>query len=516
MDKYKCNDCGQEYDDVLETCPNCGCPKTYQTMSKIKCADCGHEYDNAIEACPNCGCPTVNQVEQEQQNTNLSQNKAQLCKKGTKKSALFIVLPIIIAGIVAIGTTWYLGHSYERKILKFEKKANEFKASLAPDNRIIAEIIDSVAQKVYYIEKNVDDYDVYGSPLHKILVHDYETDETKSVVPFTGSVDDFKLCGTEYLDSKLIEDRLFFLIHSNCMWWLGATGVLYVNIRDNSLHYVESCNKATFGVNGEICIQKYYSLGTSGGGDNETDCKEYQLSPMLSDEAYADNRRDQKKLEEQLAEEWAEKEIKRKKEEETKRVKSWLIGTWEWNGIIWGQRVWAKLDISDDYIVASSIYGVDDQGSYSIDMDNQTIHYGKYSYAKIDTRRKTIYADEGEPFRKVSNSPSFSANNGGISQRSNNGYYGTTTFRTATDVINYTSSHTFRNNVGNSIKIDFYGMYVNGRLLTNAPRVLHFSGSTATISVSSPYTGGGAMIIRVDATRGTITDGSGDVFRLVY
>jgi hypothetical protein len=58
-------------------------------------------------------------------------------------------------------------------------------------------------------------------------------------------------------------------------------------------------------------------------------------------------------------------------------------------------------------------------------------------------------------------------------------------------------------------------LYINGSLVTNAPRVLYFNGTSATISVSSPYTGGGAMIIQVDASRGTITDGSGDVFRMV-
>lgn len=98
------------------------------------------------------------------------------------------------------------------------------------------------------------------------------------------------------------------------------------------------------------------------------------------------------------------------KEEELKEVKSWLKGTWEWTGIIYGQRVWAQLIISDDYIVAPSIYGIDDQGSYRIDLENQTIYYGNYSYAKIDTRRKMIFADEGEPYRKISNSTSFSTN----------------------------------------------------------------------------------------------------------
>ena len=81
--------------------------------------------------------------------------------------------------------------------------------------------------------------------------------------------------------------------------------------------------------------------------------------------------------------------------------------------------------ISDDYIVAPSIYGIEDQGSYRIDLENQTIHYGNYSYAKIDTRRKLIYADEGEPYRKISNSTSFStngtSNSYGSSSSSSNG-----------------------------------------------------------------------------------------------
>lgn len=223
-----------------------------------------------------------------------------------------------------------------------------------------------------------------------------------------------------------------------------------------------------------------------------------------------------KRIEKEKEETKRKEEEKRKKEEGIREVKSWLIGTWEWTGYIWGQRVWTRLVISDDYIVSYTNNGIADQGSYRIDFNSKKLFYGKYSYAKIDTQRKKIYADEGEPYRKVSNSPSFSANGESYSHKSNNGYYGTTTaFRTDTDVINYTSSHTFRNSVGNRIKINFQGMYVNGNLLTNAPRVLYFSGSTATISVSSPYNGGGAMIIRVDASRGTITDGSGDVFWMV-
>lgn len=99
-----------------------------------------------------------------------------------------------------------------------------------------------------------------------------------------------------------------------------------------------------------------------------------------------------------------------RKEEEIREVKSWLIGTWEWTGNIWGQRIWSRLDISDNYIINSSSDGVLDQGSYSIDLKDNVIHFGNHSYAKIDAQRRKIYADEREAYRKVSNTPSFSTN----------------------------------------------------------------------------------------------------------
>ncbi len=202
------------------------------------------------------------------------------------------------------------------------------------------------------------------------------------------------------------------------------------------------------------------------------------------------------------------------------RLVEQLQGTWEWSGYIYGSRALGRLEVSDGQIVAYSSNGIIDQGSFNLDWDNNTIHFGAYSY--LDFRFNfysgwdglTLYFDKknGEKFRKISNyssynDNSYSYNTGGSSINAR--------FTNDTDVINYTSSHTFKNNAGNSIKINFQGMYVNGSLLTNAPRVLNFNGSTATISVSSPYTGGGAMIISVDASRGTIIDGSGDVFRMV-
>lgn len=483
-------------------------------MAIINCIDCGKGYDSELNACPNCGCPTASQIthtEQLPQQSTPIQNKEQLNENGSKKKKLILwILPIILSGIVAAGIIYYHGDSYGRKIAQFNKKANEFKATLDSNCQVISETIDSITQKVFYIEKNMENYDYHGEPYHKIMVHDYATDETKPVLPYTGKIDDYSLCGVEFIDSKLLGDRLFFMVRSNCRWRLAETGIFYVNIRDNSLHYVESCNKAEFlGLN-EICIHKYYDLRRY---ENEgaTDYKEYNLSTMLDDIEYAENRQKQKKIEKELAEE-------RWKIEEMNDIKEWLVGTWECSGYDeWLGRYSSYVCITENSLRlgynGQDIYN----GQYEIDLESHSIifdrHDGYYTHIGFNPQTKRL-EDEDGVFRKVSNCGNVSYNSSSYEARNGNNY-STINFRTDTDVISYTSSHTFKNNVGNRIKINFQGMYVNGSLLTNAPRVLNFSGSSATISVSSPYTGGGALIIKVDASRGTITDGSGDVFRMV-
>ena len=158
-------------------------------------------------------------------------------------------------------------------------------------------------------------------------------------------------------------------------------------------------------------------------------------------------------------------------------------------------------------------------GPYEIDMGSSQIifdhHDGYYVHFDLDLRKQRLSDGEGHYFKKVNRPVGTSSSSGYGKNSYNSSSQSNVQFRTDSDVIAYTSSHTFKNNIGNRIKIDFQGLYINGSLVTNAPRVLNFNGSTATISVSSPYTGGGAMIISVDASRGTITDGSGDVFWMV-
>ena len=203
---------------------------------------------------------------------------------------------------------------------------------------------------------------------------------------------------------------------------------------------------------------------------------------------------------------------------EEANIGDWLYGTWESSG--WDE--WLGRYTSYVCITENSLrFGYNGQdiynGPYEIDMESHKIifdrHDGYYTHIGFNPQTKRL-EDEAGVFRKVSNSGNGSYNSSSYGSRNSN-YSSTVSFRTDTDVISYTSSHTFKNNAGNRIKINFQGLYINGSLVTNAPRVLNFSGSSATISVSSPYIGGGAMIIRVDASRGTITDGSGDVFWMV-
>jgi hypothetical protein len=198
----------------------------------------------------------------------------------------------------------------------------------------------------------------------------------------------------------------------------------------------------------------------------------------------------------------------------------WIYGNWEYSGYDeWVGRYTMYVSISEDNLRWGYNGKESYNGPYEIDFDDEKIYFNRHNgfstYFKFNSDTERISDGEGHYFKKVNRPVGTSSSNG----YSNNSYSSSSQsnviFRTDSDVIAYTSSHTFKNSMGNRISISFQGMYVNGNLLTNAPRVLRFSGSSATISVSSPYTGGGAMIISVDASRGTITDGSGDVFRIV-
>lgn len=204
-------------------------------------------------------------------------------------------------------------NSYERKIARFEKVANEYKASLGPNCQIIAERIDSVAQKLFYIITDAE------SQQTDLMIHDYSTSETKSLLPHSQQLEDYEFCLIKYKEAKLIDDRLFIIIQSSCMLPWSAIGIFYVNIRDNTLHYVESCDNAIFDGLNRLLINKVYYLGEQEYDGDKLETKEYYLSTSLSDKEYSDNRQKQRETEECLAEEWRKREEEKRLAEERRR-----------------------------------------------------------------------------------------------------------------------------------------------------------------------------------------------------
>ena len=57
----KCSNCGEEINDGIKFCPNCGVNLEKQTpdgsvdLEKPKCPDCGHEIIDAVTFCPKKG-----------------------------------------------------------------------------------------------------------------------------------------------------------------------------------------------------------------------------------------------------------------------------------------------------------------------------------------------------------------------------------------------------------------------------------------------------------------------------
>lgn len=64
MALVKCPECGKTVSDRATVCPHCGCPLSVKLKPKpakanfLKCEECGHIIDHSMSECVNCGCPT--------------------------------------------------------------------------------------------------------------------------------------------------------------------------------------------------------------------------------------------------------------------------------------------------------------------------------------------------------------------------------------------------------------------------------------------------------------------------
>ncbi|MCR4812047.1 MAG: hypothetical protein K5867_05565 [Bacteroidales bacterium] len=358
------------------------------------------------------------------------------------------------------------------KVAALTVSADKFVASLGDDGRDAVKVITSNDARVFYTKETMSSYGMTEKV--ELICHDV----------LSGSNTNLKESMTYGLNCVhiigLIGDRLFY----NEFESEGETmdrPIGYVNIKDNSDH-----GNLFTAMDIDIAASDQLKVTRPSGS-------EYTVSSTLSDSEYR-----------ALNEKWTA--------EEAKRNTDWLQGTWEYSGYdpIAGRMV-LKLVIDGDYVTWYGNGRLMDSGRMDIDIDEQRITFGRDSYMDIDTERQLIYTgsrSEGTRFQKSSSIVESSSSYSG-GRLGGNASYGRN-FNTSTEVMAYVGNK-FRNSAGNVIRVKSYGIVCNGTQITNGVRVVSFNGSRATLTATSPYAHG-TQHFYVDASRGTITDGTGDVF----
>jgi len=208
----------------------------------------------------------------------------------------------------------------EDKTAEFEKKAAEFKAALGSGNSIIGERIDANVQKVFYLDPNQDNYGYGANPINNIMMHDYATDQTQAILPETERITEYLDYGElvenkepgfnhcfnlDYRSSEIIGDRLFMMIHTECSFEMETSLLFYVNLLDNTLHYVTDCDEVNYNkAKGTIDVNK--ELMKAAGADLSHD---FTISASSTDKEYAAMRSENEEIENKLAEKWREENL---------------------------------------------------------------------------------------------------------------------------------------------------------------------------------------------------------------
>lgn len=396
MKANKCTECNCIIYGENAVCPQCGCPKSF-FKSVIVCPEC----EKAIEdvqtvECPFCGYP-------------FKQKKS----KGKK----WLITTILLLGLlVVVVVVAYLKNTAPQRIIaKYTNMAEQYKKSLNNDAEILIEVIDTATQKIVY---HLNDH---------IIIHDYATGNTKSLVSAVPYDEDYECRQTRVFcickdftisESKLIGDRLFLIIESCNDGYLAEEGVgiriFYVNMRDDSFHYVVRCAAATFESQDMLKITTYYS----GLHQSSIEERTYTLSTGLTDDEYRESRGEQIMKSNRLHNEITDKE--------RERMIEWLQGTWEWRGRIhvYGnqyENVSCRLVIDGDYIIFYGNSGINDQGIITdVDFAEEIISFGNHSSIDFNQEEKILYycRNKNQQFVKVSsNSVRGYSNNGGSDSR---------------------------------------------------------------------------------------------------
>ena len=121
----------------------------YKNRAKILVFPMQFEFEDNINLCPNhCLFQIV---------LYFCNNKSTTITLTTMKKALkMTALMLCAVAMMTACNTNTSNNSAENKMAQFEKKATEFKATLDPSNKVIAERLDTIVQKVFYLEPNQD------------------------------------------------------------------------------------------------------------------------------------------------------------------------------------------------------------------------------------------------------------------------------------------------------------------------------------------------------------------------
>ena len=351
----------------------------------------------------------------------------------------------------------------ELKVAALTISADKFVASRFDDGKDVVKVIRANDARVFYTAQVADM--IEGVYAYNVATG---TDEV--------------IAGSEigYIDIIGLAGNRLFYEETSGVGGISSDQTGYVDISNNEDHagVIVGCGRKI--VSGELKILRY-------GG------YEYSVSTTLTDSEYK-----------ALCEKWDAEEAKRNTE--------WLQGTWEYSGYdpIAGQMS-VRLIIDGDYARWYGNGKLMDSGHLEIDPEEERISFGQYTGLDIDMARQIIYTggrSEGTYMRKSTGGGSSGSSYSG--RGSNGNTSRVTTFTTSSEVMAYVGNK-FRNRSGNVIRVKSYGIICNGTQITNGVRVVSFNGSRATLTATSPYAQG-TQHFYVDASRGTITDGTGDVF----
>lgn len=500
-------------------------------MSMIKCPECGNEFSDKASFCPHCGCPksyidsllpvTVEKLPSPAENLE-SGNIIPPIKPNHKKRNIIIaiVAAIAIIALVFIGFLYWheddevkITPEYTLAIKKYDALGG-YSEGLAPARRNgLWGYIDTKGNEVISCRFGQQPGEFHGGV---------------AIVPIAEPP------FMKYIDTKGNQtDRRPISSSSETdlnMPSVFAEGGKY-GLKSHEGIVISPAKYDSIGkFNNGVALATLSSYSATSPGDTVI----YPVSPdditlygyidrkgfsTFSESDFLKISNAKKKVENNRKQEELLKREQMRIEEEKRlefenRGPEWINGSWS----CYSDGVSLRIDIdrntssieafADGYHVSSYQYkySADDNRLHLIFNGSTTSGYfvADNSIERIVTANG-IKMTRGGQSSVTSGRSSYSGNNNSSSSNHS------TRFNSHNDVMIYASENSFVNS-RNTLRIKWDGVYLNGRCLTGAPRVVSATSTSATIEASA-FGGGNTLRFYVNPVSGTITQ-AGDVYRI--